>query len=92
MRVSIVYTGRVQGVGFRATARSIVLARPPGERLTGWVRNAHDGSVEMQLQGERSVVDGVLEELERAMARNISHVDRTVMPEQPGEAGFVIAR
>ena len=44
--------GRVQGVGFRAWA-----ARRAAELgLTGWVRNAADGSVEVRVAGARAAV------------------------------------
>ena len=46
-RKSIVFHGRVQGVGFRWTASQIA-----GEYgLTGWVRNEYDGTVTMEVQG-----------------------------------------
>ncbi len=47
-RLSVRFEGRVQGVGFRATvadaARSFA--------LTGRVRNVHDGTVDLQAEGE----------------------------------------
>ena len=47
-RVRVVFEGRVQGVGFRWTARSVALELG----LTGWVRNEDDGyTVTMELQG-----------------------------------------
>ena len=54
-------TGRVQGVFFRAwTAER---ARELG--VSGWVRNAPDGSVEGHLQGERWAVQRLIELLHR---------------------------
>ena len=47
-RVHVVFEGRVQGVGFRWTARSVALELG----LTGWVRNEDDGyTVTVELQG-----------------------------------------
>lgn len=48
--------GRVQGVYFRASARAE--ARRLG--LTGWVRNAPDGSVEAYACGEAGAIEGFL--------------------------------
>lgn len=41
-------SGRVQGVGFRYSARREALRLG----LTGWVRNAEDGSVEIEAEGD----------------------------------------
>ena len=61
VRKHIVFSGRVQGVGFRFTACS--LARPLG--LTGWVRNCCDGDVEMEVQGEEEAIDRLIRGLDR---------------------------
>lgn len=49
--------GRVQGVGFRYSVSDEAKRRG----LTGWVRNAYDGSVEAVLQGEEITVLNMLE-------------------------------
>lgn len=45
--------GRVQGVGFRF----FLYERAALEGLAGWVRNAGDGSVETEVEGEREAVE-----------------------------------
>jgi acylphosphatase len=47
-RVRLCIAGRVQGVGFRFSA--VDEARRLG--LTGWVRNTHDGGVEVVAEGD----------------------------------------
>lgn len=56
-RRRILYSGRVQGVGFRLTARR--LAR--GFAVAGYVRNLSDGRVELVAEGEPGVLDAFLE-------------------------------
>ena len=57
MRHVIVYaSGRVQGVGYRAS----VHARIRTLNVTGYVRNMPDGTVELDIQGERSEIDEAL--------------------------------
>ncbi len=47
IRKHMVFSGQVQGVGFRY--RAYIIAREIG--LTGWVMNLDDGRVEMEVQG-----------------------------------------
>jgi acylphosphatase len=53
VRMEIVYTGRVQGVGFRYTVKSLV----PGFEVTGAVRNLADGRVELIAEGTREELE-----------------------------------
>ncbi len=48
IRKHLIFSGRVQGVGFRYRAMNI--AQMLG--LTGWVKNRWDGKVEMEVQGK----------------------------------------
>ena len=52
-RRRILYSGRVQGVGFRATTSW--LAR--GFEVSGYVRNLADGRVEVVAEGDAAEVD-----------------------------------
>ena len=58
IRQRMVFTGLVQGVGFRYLARHAAAAAG----ATGWVRNEPDGSVTMELQGTREQIERVLED------------------------------
>jgi len=46
-RMQVVYAGRVQGVGFRYTVKSVA----SGFEVTGVVRNLADGRVELVAEG-----------------------------------------
>jgi acylphosphatase len=61
VRAHVVVTGRVQGVGFRFS--TVDQARRLG--VHGWVRNQADGSVEVLVEGERAVVEGLVRYLHR---------------------------
>jgi len=52
----IVVHGRVQGVGYR----DALCAQAGSRRVTGWVRNLGDGTVEAVLQGNEGDVEAVL--------------------------------
>lgn len=54
--LEVVVTGKVQGVGFRAAT----LRHAHLYKVTGWVRNAPDGSVELLLQGDVNNIDLLL--------------------------------
>ena len=56
IRKHIVFYGRVQGVGFRYTAK--YLARSLG--LTGWVRNDWEGTVTKEVQGREALINKLL--------------------------------
>jgi len=51
-RAHVFYSGRVQGVGFRWTLRSIAA----GLGLSGWVKNLRDGRVETVCEGEEKKI------------------------------------
>jgi len=53
-RLHVLYTGRVQGVGFRYTVKSTAL----GFEVTGVVRNLADGRVELITEGIRAELEG----------------------------------
>ncbi|RME77875.1 acylphosphatase [Candidatus Woesearchaeota archaeon] len=52
----VIIKGIVQGVSFRAALRDHAQSR----RVTGWVRNNPDGSVEAVMQGEEEALQKLL--------------------------------
>lgn len=55
-RVQVVISGRVQGVGFRASCRHQAIQLG----VTGWVRNRWDNSVEALIEGSEAAVDAMI--------------------------------
>ena len=86
IRIRYRFTGYVQGVGFRF--RAYHAARLLG--LTGWVRNEPDGSVTVEVQGERREIDAMLEMTERGHYISIDHMDSKKLPPDPDEYSFEI--
>jgi len=60
-RFFILFSGRVQGVGFRYTVTHIAYRY----NLTGYVRNLDNGNVEVQIQGNDDDIDAFLNDLLR---------------------------
>ena len=52
-RLTVLYTGRVQGVGFRYAAKSVAA----GFEITGVIRNLPDGRVELIIEGRPAELD-----------------------------------
>lgn len=69
----VFYEGRVQGVGFRWTVKSIA----NGFDVTGSVRNLDDGRVELQVSGEKDEIDAFLEAItDSELKAHIKKVER----------------
>ena len=71
-RVTNFYSGRVQGVGFRYTVRSLTT----GFNVTGTVRNLADGRVELVAESEKEELQAFLK------AIRDSEVGRFIRQEQ----------
>jgi acylphosphatase len=85
----VFYEGRVQGVGFRFSVKSITT----GYDVVGCVKNLIDGRVELEVQGEQSEVDEFLEAVLKSHLRR--HINRFVVREIPlknGLKGFEISQ
>jgi len=82
----IVFSGNVQGVGFRYTTGR--LARHYD--VTGFVRNLPDGTVEMLIQGPARDVEACLSDVQESFAGYIRHTKIEPIPYAPGYDDFRI--
>ncbi|MFZ2278558.1 MAG: acylphosphatase [Prosthecobacter sp.] len=86
----VLYSGRVQGVGFRYSTKRIA----SGFDVTGWVKNLPDGRVELLAQSlEADELDAFLEDIQQSSLG--SHIkQREVQPiaAEPNLRGFSILR
>lgn len=86
IREHLVFTGRVQGVGFRFRAGH--LAKHYG--VTGWIRNNYDGSVEAEMQGREEELDKIIQSLQQDSYIRIDWVTRDKIEIEPLEQGFSV--
>ena len=71
----ILFSGRVQGVSFRYTTQRLALK----VGVTGWVRNLEDGRVELTAQGDITLLQDFLAQIEQHFATNIAQKKVTEM-------------
>lgn len=85
-RARVVVSGLVQGVFFRAETREMARSLS----LSGWVRNAPEGTVEAVFEGERAAVERAIEWCRHGPPHaRVSSVE-THWEEPRGESGFAI--
>ena len=76
VRKHIVFHGRVQGVGFRYTAKYLANSL----NLVGWVQNEWDGTVTMEVQGREWLINELLKGLNRNQFITIHWMDTEEIP------------
>ena len=69
----VYYSGNVQGVGFRYTARSAAA----GLDVTGFVRNLPDGRVYLVVEGPAGEISALLDAIEAEMGYYIRETNET---------------
>jgi acylphosphatase len=88
-RLCIIYSGCVQGVGFRYSARTVAC----GFEVTGWVRNLPDGRVELVAEGERTELEAFRRAMQDSDVGHFIRQEEARWSEATGEfRGFEIVR
>jgi acylphosphatase len=88
IRATVTYRGRVQGVGFRATAKHLAASH----LVSGFVRNEPDGSVLLVAEGEGTEVEAFLDAVQDALRCQIAAADTAQGPATGEFDGFAIRR
>lgn len=81
MRSTVLFGGRVQGVGFRYTVMNIAQSYD----VVGYVRNMPDGKVELVAEGETSELNSLVEEVKHRMQ---GFIDDVTAAESPATGEF----
>lgn len=84
----VVYSGSVQGVGFRATAVRLAARFA----VTGWVRNLPDSRVELWAEGPVAEMTEFLAAVREYWGTAIEAVQEESRPSSGPHTGFTIVR
>ncbi len=86
VRYKMIFTGRVQGVGFRYKASHVANQY----RLTGYVKNEYDGSVSMEVQGSEQEIYMFLKMLASDRYIDIYDLAKERIPIEDDERSFIV--
>ncbi len=87
-RFEILFTGHVQGVGFRYAAKQLSRSFD----VVGTVQNLSNGQVKMVVEGAEGEVERFVESICESTPGYISKMDRRITDPIGGFAGFEIVR
>ena len=88
-RMTVLFSGRVQGVGFRYTAKTVAA----GFEITGIIRNLPDGRVELTAEGLRAELEAFRIALHDAGLAGFIRDEQVIWADAKNEfRGFEIVR
>ena len=88
-RMTVFFAGRVQGVGFRYTAKTVAA----GFELAGTIKNLPDGRVELVAEGHRAELDAYRAALHDAGLAGFIRDEQVIWADAKNEfRGFDIVR
>ena len=88
MTEQILFSGQVQGVGFRWTTERIALQLP----IRGFVRNLPDQRVEVVVAGSAASIQQLIDQLQERFGSGITGIQRQIVEGTNEFAGFEIRR
>jgi len=87
VQAHIIFSGTVQGVGFRFTVQRYALSSD----LKGWVKNLPNGSVEILVEGSKDKIERLCQDIEEYFKEYIRNKDIQFSPAQEKFENFQIA-
>ena len=88
-RMTVFFSGRVQGVGFRYTAKTVAT----GFEITGTIKNLEDGRVELVAEGSHAELDAFRAALHDAGLAGFIRDEQVIWRDAKNEfRGFEIVR
>ena len=87
-RLTVYYSGHVQGVGFRYTVKTVAT----GFEVTGTVRNLPDGRVELVAEGDRADLQAFQAAIRDAGLAGLIRDEQVEWSDAQGLRGFEISR
>lgn len=85
--VHLLIRGRVQGVGYRY----FICRRAETLGLSGWVRNRHDGAVELEAEGSQPALEALVAAARRGPTHaNVTAVEETWSERAARHRGFQV--
>ncbi|MEK3660498.1 acylphosphatase [Paenibacillus sp. FSL F4-0236] len=88
VRKKVVFSGRVQNVGFRLEIYTIAERM----KLTGRVQNLNDGSVEVEVQGEEQRISFLVHCMKSLKRASVKKVTMSDLPIHESEKDFTIVK
>lgn len=82
----ILYSGRVQGVGFRQSVSTLAMR----QHVDGFVQNLENGKVRLVVEGECGKVDDLLEDVRTLWGHSISDIQITDLQTIGNLVGFSV--
>jgi len=87
IRAHIIFTGTVQGIGFRFTVKRYALSF----NLVGWVKNQPNGSVEVMTEGPKESIEKLCQNIEECFDGYIQNKRIQITPARSEFKDFQIA-
>lgn len=87
IRKRIIFSGKVQKVGFRVEVHGMAKRL----ELTGWVKNNENKTVEAEIQGEEKKIDFLIKYLKSIKRAKIEDIDEEDISIVEGEDEFKVA-